>query len=368
MICQKCKKNIKPLELYNGDWACPTCKGKAVLTVASIAVKVNKENDETFKLSELCYLRALKCQRDARKYEEKLGMAIDYCRTAARMGNPKALIRLGFYYEYGYISADSAESFRIAYEYYKLVWSNTPEMEDRLPDRDYAESCKKLRSAAAKHYLELLKKLPESYRRVGNLNYHDEKSKIIAKGLTVPDDNGADSLMEENRVAHVLSTLQSCFSKERAPLFGVIRLEKGEYGELRAIGASSKGGSSSKIVDIAKKLLIVLFDADSGEFRTVKTADDSAAIAAENAYYLYFFNANGQHDISARKCTKIGNALRRSAGLGEYSGVKRIIEAMSRNVSQTDYIFSEDDVLMYKSRLEPFWHATDDLIDAVGKK
>lgn len=366
MICQKCSKNIKPLELYNGDWACPSCK--AVLSVKSIAVKVNKENDETFKLSELCYLRALKCQKDAGRYERELGMAIDYCRTAARMGNPKALIRLGFYYEYGYITSDSSESFRIAYEYYKLVWSNAPEMDERLPDRDYAESCKRLRTAAAKHYLELLKKLPESYRRVGNLNYHDEKAKIIAKGLTVLDDDGTESLIEENRIAHVINTLQSCFSKERSPLFGVIRLEKGEYGELRAVGSSSKSGNSSKIVDIAKKLLIVLFDADSGDFRTIKTAEDSKDIDADNAYYLYFFNAYGQHDISERKCVKISKALRKSSGLGEYSGVKRIIEAMSRNVTQTDYIFSEDDVLMYKSRLEPFWHATDDLINVVANK
>lgn len=365
MICQKCNKNINPLELYNGDWACPSCK--AVLSVKSIAVKVNKENDETFKLSELCYLRALKCQKDAVKYERELGMAIDYCRTAARMGNPKALIRLGFYYEYGYITSDAFESFRIAYEYYKLVWNSSPEMDDRLPDRDYAESCKKLRSAAAKHYLELLKKMPESSRRVGELNYHDEKSKIIAKGLTVPDDDGTDPIIEENRIAHIIGTLQSCFSKERSPLFGVIRLEKGEFGELRQVGNTGKS-TSSKIVEIARKLTIILFEADSGDFRTLKTADDCKNIDADNAYYLYFFNAYGQHGISERKCVKISKALRKSSGLGEYTGVKRIVEAMGRNVAQTDYIFSEDDVLMYKSRLEPMWHATDDLVNAVVNK
>lgn len=364
MICQKCNKNIKPLELYNGDWACPSCK--SVLSIKSIAVKVNKDNDDTFKLSELCYLRALKCQKDAGRYEREISTAIDYCRTAARMGNPKALIRLGFFYEYGYITADVYESFRIAYEYYKLVWNSMPEMEDRLPDRDYAESCKVLRSAAAKHYLELLKKMPESVRRVGELNYHDERAKIIEKGLSVPDDD-VESPIEENRIAHVISILQSCFSKDRSPLFGVIRLENGEYGELRSVMGSGKSGSS-KIVEFAKKLLIVLFDADSGDFRTLKTADDSKDIDGNSAYYLYFFNAYGRHGISERKCVSIGKALRKSSVIGEYSAVKRIIEAMGRNVVQTDYIFSEDDVLMYKSRLEPIWHATDDLINNVVNK
>ncbi|MDE6201594.1 MAG: hypothetical protein K2M47_06950 [Clostridiales bacterium] len=366
MICSNCNKNIvKPLELYNGDWACPSCK--AVVSIKSIAVKVNKENDETFKLSELCYLRALKSQKDAALYERELGMAIEYCRTAARMGNPKALIRLGFYYEHGYISADITESFRIAYEYYKLVWSTMPEMEERPADRDYAESCIKLRSAAAKHYLELLKKLPESFRHVGELNYHDEREKIIALGLTIPDDDGAERVVGESRALHVLSVLQTCFNKERAPLFGIMRLGRGEYVELSAIRANGKH-SDSKLLTFARKMLIVLFDADNGEFRTIKTEEDVNAIEPDSAYYLYFFNGGGSHGISESKCRRIAKTLRQNSGLGEYTGIKRIIDAMSGAAVQTDFVFSEDDVLMYKSRLESFAHATEDLINKVAKQ
>ncbi|MDE5562580.1 MAG: hypothetical protein K2J01_03430 [Clostridiales bacterium] len=367
MICTNCNRNIvKPLELYNGDWACPSCK--TVVGIKSIAVKVNKENDETFKLSELCYLRALKSQQALSEYERNLAVAIEYCRTAARMGNPKALIRLGFYYEHGYITADVTESFRIAYEYYKLVWSSMPEMEERPADRDYAESCIKLRCAAAKHYLELLKKLPESFRRVGDLNYHDEREKIIAKGLTVPDDDGAERVVGESRALHVLSVLQSCLTKERSPLFGIMRLERGDYAELSAIRTGAKNGES-KLLTFARKLLIVLFDADNGEFRTIKTAEDVGDIEPDSAYYLYFFNGGGEHGISESKCKRIGKTLRKNTGFGEYSGVKRIIDAMSGAAVQTDYVFSEDDVLMYKnSRLESFAHATDDLINKVAKQ
>lgn len=365
MLCSNCNKNIvKPLELYNGDWACPLCK--SVLSIKSIEVKVNKENDDTFKLSELCYLRALKCQKDARRYERELNTAIEYCRTAARMGNPKALIRLGFYYEYGYISADLAESLKIAYEYYKLVWSSVPVIEERPADRDYSESCTKLRTAAAKHYLELLKKLPENFRRVGELNYADEKNKIIAKGIAVPDGDYGDGAIDENRVMHILSVLQSCFSKERSPLFGILRLAVGEFEELRAVKNSLNKGSEAKIVALAKKILIVVFDAESGEFRTIKTADDCGDIDGERAYYFYFFNTYGAHSISERKCVKISKALLRDSGTGDYSGVKRIIDAMSTNVDQTDYIFSEDDVLMYKSWSDSFARATDRLLDSVA--
>lgn len=364
MICQNCNKNVnKPLELYNGDWACPLCK--TVLSVSSIAVRVNNENDETFKLSELCYLRALKNQKSSAVYEQELGTAIAYCRTAARMGNPKALIRLGYFYEYGYLTADVLESFKIAYEYYKLVWSSIPEMEEKVRDADYAEGCKKLRNAAARHYLELLKKLPESFRRVGGLNYHDEKAKIAEKGLFVPDDDSAEAFMEESRITHIFNVLQSCFSKEKSPLFGVMRLEDGEYAELCGVPASDSKNSQLKIIAFAKKLQIVVFDENNGEFQTIKTADDISSYGG-GAGYLYFFNANGAHGISERKCVKIGKALRN--GNGDYNGVMRIIEAMSKTVGQTDFIFSEDDVLMYKSKLEPIAHATADLINSVSNR
>ncbi|MCH5155892.1 MAG: sel1 repeat family protein [Clostridiales bacterium] len=361
MICQNCNKNIvKPLELYNGDWACPFCK--ATVGIKSIAVKVNKENDETFKLSELCYLRALKKQKDPTGYERELNSAIEYCRTAARMGNPKALLRLGFFYEHGYITADATESIRIAYEYYKLVWSSTPEMEERPADRDYAESCIKLRSAAAKLYLELLKKLPQSFRRVGGLDFAEERAKIIDKGLPVPDDDGAERVAED-RIMRILGVLQSCYNRERAPLFGIMRLEKGEYGQLLAARIGKSG-----LTDFAKKILIVLFDADNGEFRTIKTEEDGKSLEPDNAYYLYFFNAGGAHSVAESKCKRISDTLRKNSGLGEYSGVKRIIESMGKSVDRTDMIFSVDDVLRYKSKLEPFAHATDQLINSMQNK
>ena len=362
MICPHCSKNIvKPLELYNGDWACPSCKN--TVGIQSITVKVNKENDETFKLSELCYLRALKKQKDIAGYERELAMAIEYCRTAARMGNPKALIRLGFFYERGYISADAMESARIAYEYYKLVWGSMPEMAERPADRDYAESCKKLRCAAAKLYLELLKR-NDSFRRAG-IDYAAERAKIIEKGLTVPDDDGVERMIEDSRISRVISVLSSCYNRERAPLFGIMRLDKGEYGLLRDVKTDK--GDDCKLLEFAKKLLIVLFDADSGDFRTVKTESDAIDIEGGGAYYLYFFNAGGAHSISEGKCLRIADTLRRSSGLGEYTGVKRIIEAMGRSVIESDMIFSVDDVLRFKSRLESFSHATDDLINSIAK-
>ncbi len=364
MICQNCNKNVKkPLELYTGDWACPLCK--KALSVSSIAVVVNRENDETFKLSELCYLRALKCQKDTKRYEKEIGMAIDNCRIAARMGNPKALIRLGYYYEYGYISADLLESFKIAYEYYKLVWNSMPEIAEKPDDPDYNDGCIKLRTAAAWHYLELLKKLPESFRRNGNLSYRDEKSKIKSKGISVPDDESAELAMEEDRVAHVLNVLQSCMSKEKSPLFGIMKLEKGDFEALCAVKDKSNKDDTPKLIRYAQKMLIVIFDMEDSSLQTIKRGEDLQNVSLNKTHYLYFFNEYGAHGISERKCAQIGKALKKGTGMTEYVPVKRIIEAMGKGGGQNDIIFSEDDVLMYRSRLEPFAHATGDLVNSV---
>lgn len=362
MICQNCNKNIvKPLELYNGDWACPLCK--TTLSIKSIAVRVDKENDETFKLSELCYLRALKNAKDVKRYNAEMRKALEYCRTAARMGNPKALIRLGYFYEYGYISADAFESFKIACEYFKLVWNSEPEMAENPGDPDYSVSCIKLRTAAARRYLELVKKRFGVNRTTGGPSYGEEKAKITAKGIKVPDDPDDVELLGEDRVAHVMGILQSCYSRDRAPLFGVAYLDKGEFGLL--CEAKEPGDKQSpRLVGLAQKLAIVLFSADTGDMQAIKKAEDCKRISPDKAYYLYFFNSGGKHKISERKCHAVMRALR-SGTFDEYGNVKRIIEVMGRTMEQSDYIFSADDVLMYKSRFESIRHATEDLINAV---
>lgn len=365
MICRNCNKQIaRPLELYNGDWACPLCK--KVLNVKSVDVTVTAENDETFKLSELCYLRALKRLAEkpgAMQYDMLIETAVEYCRIAARQGNPKALVRMGYYYEYGYLTADATESMRLAYEYYRAVWSSSPAVEYKSDDPDYADNCRKLRDIAANRYLDIIKRIPGSHNGSGDLGYRDEKQKILAKGLSVTDDDMDDALGMD-RISHVMGVLQSCFSSDRSPLFGIMRLSEGEFGTLRAVtDGGSKG--AAKIVRFAKKITVVLFDVNDGSFKTIKTADNCNAVDGDRAYYLYFFNENGDHGISKRACAKIGKVLRKSDVFGEYARVKRLIEEMGRSVCISDYIFGEDDVLMYKSRFESYDHATDDLINSV---
>ncbi len=356
MICGYCKKQIaRPLELFNGDWACPRCK--KVLNIKSISVCVTEENDETAKLAELCYLRALKSSENKPAYDRNLSSAVEYCRTAARMGNPKALIRLGFFYENGYMPVGEKESRALAAEYYKSVFTGSVRVDMNTHDPDYIDGGKKLQNAAARLYLELIKK------QADESTYLKEKQKIMLKGLYVPDDSDV-SVAADSRVQSLFKVLSSCASEEKSPLFGLLRVEADELGSV--LGYIDDNKNKPKIVELAKKIRIVFFNAENGTFQTVKTENNLMGLDRTMPYYLYFFNEIGVHDISRRACVKIAKALKKSNALGEYAGVKRMIGAISKSYN-VDYIFTEDDVLMYKSRFESFEHATGDLIDSIAE-
>lgn len=360
MICRYCNKQIaRPLELYNGDWACPRCK--KTLNIKAIDVCVTAENDETAKLAELCYLRALKSVGDKSRYDRDVSAAIDYSRTAARMGNPKALIRLGFFYENGYMQSGEQESKLLAAEYYRSVWTGAVRVDVKAEDPDYADGCVKLQNAAAKLYLELLKRSPDI---ASKSEYAQEKQKVRRKGLYVPEDGAVES--EHNRVQSIFNALESCFNEERSPLFGLLRIEPHEIDAVRSYRDGN--GAASKLVTLAKKLHIVLFNVDNGGFQTVKTEDNLSSVSADSPHYLYFFNEYGAHGISRSKCAKIGKALKRGNALGDYAGVKRIIEAVGKNMCNADYIFTEDDVLAFKSRWESFERATGAFINSLSAK
>lgn len=366
MICENCHKSVlRPLELYNGDWACPQCKH--VLTATAIEPRVTKENDTAFRMSELCYLRALKTPAAKREqYDRNISDAIEYCKTAARLGNPKALVRLGYYYETGYLTANGGEGARLAYEYYKTVLSHPVPVEGEWQNPDYADRCRKVRRAAAARYLGLIKNTSANMRLGAGYNYAEEKRRLIEAGLYDAKGDEAFAAGYEDRPARIFALLQSCFSQEKAPLFGLVKLDKSVFGQLAGVREATD--KKSKLVRYAEKIKIVLFDADNGNLQEIKTEEDCKRVDGARAQYLYFFNENGAHSVSAGKCAAIGRALKKSDGISEYARVGAIQSVLAADPMRQDYIFSEDDIRMYKSKYERWSHATDDLIRSLKKK
>ena len=102
MICQQCHKRAEqPLELYDGGWACPHCKHGLMSAFSDFSV--TRENEELFTLSERSYYRWLTNARRGQEGRTWLDKAVELCRESARLGNPLAVTRLGYYYDKDYV-------------------------------------------------------------------------------------------------------------------------------------------------------------------------------------------------------------------------------------------------------------------------
>ena len=120
ITCTHCGKEIAPLELYNGTWSCPRCRNP--IEDKQSTLKITKENEELFRQGELLYAKWL-FSRTGGTDISIVDKAISLCRASARQGNPKAMARLGFYYDKDYIGDNFTEATRVklAYQYYSQV-------------------------------------------------------------------------------------------------------------------------------------------------------------------------------------------------------------------------------------------------------
>lgn len=366
MLCHNCNKQIdEPLELYTGEWACPSCK--QALVKNSIALKATDENDELFTLSEICYLRALKSgKEETALYNELLNKAMDYCKAAARLGHPKAMVRMGYYYDYGYFSAGGLQAYKLACEYYGAVVSGKISDERSVKDDAYSGDGLGVKKSAAKLYVALLKRVPPTLRGFTNEFKRREIDKMRSFGLYEGSFTAAaEEEFDDDRAARVFSVFETFFSNEKAPLFGLLRLTATDATRLVSITEKTRIGTRNKLIRFAEKATICLFSASGDEFRTIKTERDLDLFEA-NGYYVYFFNTNGKHSLSSRNLAAIKRALEQGPD-GGFARVKAII-ALIEGGERLDYVFSEDDVSVHKSKAESFAHATDDLIDAIEKE
>lgn len=364
MICEHCKKEFKePLELYNGEWACPLCRENISVTLKEL--EVTHENEELFNLSEICYFRAVKAE-NRKDYQRDLSKAVELCREAARLQHPKALLRMGYYYDAGYIAFDRNEAFKMAHDYYKAVWTATRidvNYTGGVAD-DWGANGVKLKERAALLYLNLLKNVPEKYSNNSVYNYSEAKAAVIAAGLPVKlSDEGAEN-REEDRAVKVLDILESCKTGGRAPLFGVLRVDGETFKRLAEIKDAGKKEKRAKLFKYAVSVDIVMLNEHTGNAKTIRKEEDVAAINDDEQYYLYFFNVGGKQP-KAGNFKSAQKVIERETNRGEYG---RVLELGDKaKTLGGDFVFYADDVLKYKSKSESFRHATGDLLNAVLK-
>ncbi|MDE7330207.1 MAG: hypothetical protein K2N30_03830 [Clostridia bacterium] len=365
MECEKCKKSFeRPLELYNGEWACPCCHG--YLALSKIKLNVTDENEAIFKTSEVCYLRALKTPASEKKeYLKLLGDALELCKESAQSGNPKAMIRLGYLYDTGYFPIDEAEAFKQAYEYYRAVWSGKiNDMRGGKSDGEYSHGGIKVKRNAARLYLDLLKNAPEKMRRHERYQYIPEFNALKELGLCEGSAEFEYSAQNSDRAARVLEILQGCFSKDRPPLFGLMTVDGEEFRSLASVRENAKGGRI-KLLRIAERVAVYLIDITNGVPRAVKTERDFNI--PDGTYVLYFFNSNGKHVLSGGSVNAVKRSLEKGDAVTDFARVNELISIICGGQDSFEYVFCDDDIIVHKSKAESAPHALGDLIKTVQK-
>ena len=181
MICEKCKHTIEqPLELYNGEWACPDCKAKLGGVMSDF--EITADNEQLFKLAECCYHNWLEgaSRGEAERVREQLEKAIEFTREAAAMGNPEAVVRLGYYYDKDYTEVNKSEAARCraAYAYYSAVCYASSELKVAKEGVKGVYDFRAIRIKAAGYLLKMLASAPEELTSSDKFNYENNLAMI----------------------------------------------------------------------------------------------------------------------------------------------------------------------------------------------
>lgn len=370
MIChnEKCGRQVeRPLELYDGSWACPYCKHEMMSAFSEFAVTA--ENEELFILSERSYYRWLtnvKLLRESAA-QKLIDKAVELCKESARLGNPMAVARLGFYYDKDYVEVNRSEAVRcrIAYAYYSAVCYSHAELkvEDGVRHR---YDWKEIRIDAAKRMLEMLAFVPEEIASLDKFNFEFNRTRVreeLGIDVHVTRTEGAKSGREEQ----AYSVLYSCFAKQKAPLFGIFRLTGDELKRMFKIAV----GNRFDVYRMAERgvfLAVAECDArgsikdEGGVFTALRNRrridEVLEGLSDDSLYCAYFFNENGGHRFFGKYGLSV---VKKTLEENRFALVKRLVSDGGR----LDYTFCDDDVYLYKTKLRSTGDAVKKLVAAV---
>lgn len=362
MECTKChKKNIEPLELYTGDMACPKCRNRLNLIPKRISASSSRAC-ELLSLSELYYHYAL-CKNakitttelvntNPLTAEEMVEKAVEYCREAMDLGHPEAVWRMAFFYHKNYVKNAASESirYRTAAQLYLGLVSYPDTHFEGYEDNEAADNTLLLKRRAADDLFALLSELPRRDRQLYS-------SKLMELGFLSTDAAAKiSSHSEKSGTEELMRIFHSAISKQRAPLFGVVRIKKELLGRI-AEEISATSVVKNRKIDL---MFIPLNKDDVYDFKNSigkkspfhvfrTTASEisqgiSMAIekSAENCC-VYFFNKAGKHRFYSSTAKK--QALQSDIS----------VDSIDQLISYTpggSYVFYDDDIFVKNGKID----------------
>lgn len=346
MYCEKCKKDRDVHGLFNGEFRCTKCKSVIVFK----DFRIDAVNTEQFELSEIIFHECLEGISRRRESEEaaskKLRKAIELCRQSALNGNPKALLRLAYYYEINYVGLDAAVAFKVACNYYEKIWRNA------FTDATVNDLGERLRPIAAARHLSLLRNLPGSLKVSGGSYSYDTKLQSMrALGIEcAPDGRTAPDPGDAERVNRILDL---ALEGGRSPIFGLLYMSGADFSEwaAREIRHGKKKLPCLRRYANANDLTLFLIGGSGAVW--LKDTFNFNGVKADEGYYLCFV------------CTKNHRFNGSKRYLESKNGQFALLQLRGKAAqTQEDYVFYPDDVLAFLNhRFESVAHATKDLME-----
>lgn len=342
------------LELYDGQMA--DAADKKLIADNVPELRYSARGKELFALSESLYGRWLEEGADVKL----VGRAIEYCRAAVEQGYPHAVVKMAFYYDKDYVSADRTEEFRcrVACDYYcKVIYceSKPKNTDGVIPEIEWED----LQRLAAKMLLDMLATAPRTLSDYGNGRYSYEYNlKRINSSFGITGERNAQYVRaERNRALFAETVFGACkTNKTRAPLFGVIYLSRDDINSVFKRGAPT--------MKLCGDLNVWLSDGEkvTRVNNTTAFAQYLKAFAGEGAW-AYFFNNNlGGHRYLNGKQRKTLCELMMCDNFLRFSHLTDSAKERGRS----EYLFSDDDVRFFLTgRLGALKTALDNLIEFV---
>lgn len=300
----------EPLELFDGELACPYC-GELL---KGATFKVNAYNDELFRFSQVSYLTYLMefCNKGATKTtgEDKLDTAVSYCREASRFGHPEARVKLGYYWEMGYMKKRSGiDCYKMAYRYYvDVLRMNPAEVEIDNDDSlvEYQNAKKKLAEIKKEAAMRLAKML--SSVKVSVVLDDTLKKELEENNARIIKNNNENE--NDAREDAIYRQLESCNVKSKhSPVFGYFILTVEDLQDMYKRNGQSlqtilRGNRKLELKWI-KKSAIHDMDVSNDHFYNLTDSEstlpqldrEDGEYTKETLVLLYFFN--GKSEVNA---------------------------------------------------------------------
>ncbi len=371
MICVKCGKEIaQPLELYDGSWVCPSCFKD--LIGADQAFVINKESESLYRTSEINYYTWLE-NADGEAKLSLVEEAVALCKQSAYMGNPMALLRLGYYYDKDYDEINRSESMRckFAYKCYKAVALALapPKILEGAQAVDFTE----LQKRASLMLFDMMRNAPDDMKRAVAVDFEHTRKVLSSKfGIEYYGSLGGEKSGQAGRLARLNELVSSLKNNHRAPIFGAVRLTAEELQKL--FDPKGRAKAQVSLLSVIKKKKTDVFLVKLNEKGAVDEKDDGiykltteSQVSQLLSLYdlsqplaLIVVNGLGKHPYLNGVEDAISNTLRKSDGFL----LKRLLSDADR--TQTEFVFYDDDLYYFaRGQKRKVAQAVEKLIDSV---